>query len=208
MKTLIIPDIHGKVDLLEEILKEHGPSSNRIIQLGDLANCVASSRDGDIECLKIFAELQNERGSSPRSVEVLIGNHEAPYFGDSQPKFSGFWNLPEVREAIRKIEWKVATTVGNTLVTHAGLHPVWETQTAEELNHLWRFDPSNGIFRNIPISRGGRTEYGGIFWHDYNDPTAQNFPQIFGHTKGPSIRTNGNATCIDCEQAFIIETED
>ncbi len=198
-KTLIIPDIHGDSDLLSQMIATHS-TAERIISIGDLANCVYSSARGDVECLSIARAF---------NIEMLVGNHEYPYFGGG--RFAGFANVPEVKDAIRALDWKVATTVGDILLTHAGIsfalmsfNPDVE-KIATILNAEFAINPCADIFSACGPQRGGYAKSGGILWADYDEPKDQSIRQIFGHTQGDSVRVDGNSTCIDCKLPYIID---
>ena len=197
-KVLVIPDIHGKIELLEKILDKHG-NVERVIQIGDLANCVLADKDGDVKCIELAKKF---------GIECLIGNHEHPYFGGV--RFSGFYPVPEVKEAVLSVDWKVATTVGDTLLTHAGVHLFMESRfdsakdAADKLNALWKENPRDPVFNGISDARRGYDAYGGVLWRDFSEFVTQKFPQVFGHTKKDSVRMIGKAICIDCEQPFIM----
>lgn len=198
-KVLVIPDIHGKVGLLKDMLAEHGGNAERVIQIGDLANCVLYDKAGDVECIRVAKE---------HNIECLIGNHEHPYFGGT--KFHGFCEVPEVRDAVRSIKYRVATTVGDVLLTHAGVHLFLESKfesakdAADKLNALWEENPTDPVFNWISDVRYGRDAYGGVLWRDFSEMVTQKFPQVFGHTKRDSVRMEGKAICIDCEKPFIM----
>ena len=150
------------------------------IQVGDLANCVAEDRDGDIACLD---------GARDWFDVVLVGNHEHPYFGG--PKFHGFFHLPDVAERIRTLElsglYQPAALVGETLITHAGATPDWGWETAREAYDAiaaeWiEVGPTSLVFSRIGELRGGRHMLGGILWSDIREPEVQLFRQVIGHT--------------------------
>lgn len=199
-KVLIIPDIHGKTSLLQSMLDDH-KDADRIIQLGDLANCVYGSQYDDLNCIHLAKE---------HNIEVLVGNHEHPYWGG--PKFYGYGFIPEIREELLKgLNIHVATVVGSTLITHAGLHPAIGSQFANAdqaaclINSVWHKTPTSMLFSAIGYNRGGSDRYGGILWRDYSERVTQKYPQVFGHTKDKTIRIRGNAVCIDCEAPYIME---
>lgn len=187
MKTFVVGDVHGKPDLVECLLTDAGVldvEGNRVpgvrsIQVGDLANCVADDRDGDLECL--------DRAASWFDV-VLVGNHEHPYFGG--PAFSGFRHLPEVAERLRLLElagvYQPAALVGETLITHAGATPDWGWESAEEaydaIAAAWLESPNALVFSRIGQYRGGGHMLGGILWSDIREPKSGEFRQVIGHT--------------------------
>lgn len=230
LSTLAIADIHGNIDALVGLLSQEGViNGNReridrestIIQIGDLCNSVASSVGGDRACLD---EVE-------RWLDVyLVGNHEHSYFGG--PRFAGFWPVPEIGHKLQLLnslgKMQAAYAVDDILITHAGvirdavLDEDHEPGTAEDwavaLNDLWQQNTIHPIFSTIGKQRGGAARYGGVLWSDFGEAKSQNFPQIFGHTIGDTVRLkrklfpnawgppkypfeidNGDVLCIDLE---------
>lgn len=208
MEIFIISDVHGRVDALTQALTSSGIIDDRgvkkvgiiVVQIGDLANCVDDSVDGDLECLSLM-----ETGVIDY---LLVGNHEIPYF-DDQNRFSGF----HINNLIGDTLWQLneedklgpSFLIGETLITHAGIssHHIrsdWKSSenVHEELTSLWE-DGHFGmsIFSDVGRARYGRDECGGILWCDFdNEFVPTEFPQIVGHTPG-ILRQKGNAMCID-----------
>jgi hypothetical protein len=189
--VFVVGDVHGNYELVvglllkAGILENHGRlgvlrrSSVKVVQIGDLANCVGESRDDDLYC------LTNARRWFDL---VLVGNHEHPYFGG--PKFSGFFPFPEIREPLLRLERQgfVRPTfrVGNILVTHAGVGTQWDmpsaTSAQARLVSAWRNDPASPMFSSIGAARGGWSSTGGVLWADRGEPKEPRFDQIVGHT--------------------------
>ena len=213
MKTLIVPDIHGFYKTLKSLLREAGVLDNqnqrvddwRVIQIGDLANCVTSGVDDDVACLKTVGDWIDT---------MLIGNHEHGYFGG--PQFHGFREYPDVRMQLNRIERQghlsPAALVGkdnDILVTHAGYVPSEGIESAlDGFNYAvekWIEDKAHPLFSQIGVSRGGWSKNGGLLWSDWMEQKAHEFNQIVGHTpqrKGVQRRdyesTGKWSLCIDC----------
>lgn len=186
MKTFVIPDLHGRYELLEALYEVTGipraPEDRatydiRTVQLGDLANCVSEDISRDVTTLERSRTLIDVR---------LVGNHEHPYFGG--PRFGGFWRDPAVATALLRLNWQAALAVGDTLLTHAGvpigfLPEMPVPELAELLNQAWREDPTHPWFRQIGRSRFGDADYGGVLWRDdIEDQLDWSFNQVYGHT--------------------------
>jgi hypothetical protein len=191
VKTLIIPDIHGHYDTLKSLLREAGVLDNqnhrvdgwRVIQIGDLANCVHSDINGDVECLKTVGDWIDT---------MLIGNHEHGHFGG--PTFGGFYPAPEVRTILNSIDRMghlapaalVDSSEGEILVTHAGYVPSEGIESAVDgFNYAvekWIEDKRHPLFSAIGTERGGWNQFGGILWSDWSEAKAHEFNQILGHT--------------------------
>lgn len=139
----MIPDLHGdhwsamalleaaEVPLLPQARVEQGI---RVVQLGDCANCVEESVEEDRSILSLALSWFDV---------VLVGNHEAPYFGLG--KFGGFHYDGEVADMIRMLGLQYLLPcylVGDTLLTHAGVASEWGYKTAQEafdeITRLWK----------------------------------------------------------------------
>lgn len=194
-KTLIIPDIHGHINTLRGLMQEAGALDQRnkrvdgwrVIQLGDLANCVIEDRDGDLACLRTVGDWIDT---------MLVGNHEHPYWGG--PAFGGynggFYAFPEIREELDRIEQMghlapaalVNSNDGDILVTHAGYVPSEGIEDAVDGFNFaverWLEDKKHPLFSMIGYSRGGWAKNGGILWSGWEEKKAHEFNQIVGHT--------------------------
>jgi hypothetical protein len=176
--AFVVADAHGRLDLIEGLLKkaDAGRGLDRtIVQLGDLVNCVASSINDDLETLAAAPDLFDV---------LLVGNHEHPYFGG--PGFVGFWRDPEVENAIRKLDWQAAFSVREFLVTHAGLG---EGLGGNAFDHERKL---NAAWRELPDRHPYFVSDEGILW-TRGPKVTPGFSQIIGHTPGP-IRVQGQAS--------------
>jgi len=222
MKIFLISDCHGNIDGLlralesKKIIDKHGNRQlerrHQVISIGDLANCVADSFDGDMACLGLVGNVIDS---------MLIGNHEMPYL-DPENSFSGFRHFTELQHKINQL--LDADLIGaavlhdKTLISHAGLSAqlmsrednaeyafarIEDHWNARNWNYSW--------FNAVGYARGGRHPIGGILWCDFDReflPTR--FPQIVGHTP-KYVRQKDNALCIDVgakdqeTEPFILE---
>jgi hypothetical protein len=209
-KLHVISDVHGEptklLDALtvSRIVDKNGKrveSSDVVVQLGDLANCVYSSQDGDRECLQLV-----ENGVIDF---MLVGNHEFPYF-NGNCRFSGFWNYVDIGSTLWELndagKLRAAMSYNNILFTHAGLSASllgFRAQNADEisdwLNGNWHEgNYADSVFTNIGLARYGDSNMPGILWCDWDEHVPmKNLKQIFGHTPDRTIRSNGLSTCID-----------
>ena len=211
MKTFIIPDIHGHYKTLKGLLKEAGVldhQKNRVdgwqvISIGDLANCVRTDKQKDVQCLKRVGDWIDT---------LILGNHEYPYFGGFGA-FGGFVRYPEVEQELNRIDREgllaPAALVDDILVTHAGYVPTHGIESAEDgflyANQCWERDRNHPLFSQVGFSRGGSAATGGILWSGWEETKADEFNQIVGHTpqsnKCPNRRdydTGKYTICIDC----------
>lgn len=218
MRTLVVPDLHGRYGLALALLRAAGivdgrgtriDYESRIVQFGDLANCVGRDRDGDLRLL---------RKARAWFDVLLVGNHEHPYFGGSA--FTGFMLVAEVERAVRNLTWQPAIAVGGTLVTHAGVHPGWklpaDAALAEgDIRAAWQQRTADHplIAQIGPARRGlyaeqarrfGLPLFGGVLWRDASEDIDTGFNQVYGHTVNPDgpIRVDHPNGCwainLDC----------
>lgn len=208
----MLGDVQGEHDAFFDALAEAGadrvngnPDDGcHIIQVGDLLHLGA-----DIAEYDFMLEAENIID------EQLIGNHEFQALGG--PLTNSYFdcdkkaaNLLPVR--VRMGKWKAATSVGDWLITHAGLHPFFQEElieqndgeplNASEFAHAinerfanYRATKKNsylydGLFDAIDSMRGGYGNQGGIFWAHitylvalYSANDADTFvKQIVGHS--------------------------
>jgi len=209
VRAFVVPDAHGNVGLVHGLLRSQGIADElgrldrdtMVIQLGDLCNCVASSVQDDLRCLRMAEKWFDV---------YLVGNHEHPYFTITVG-FSGFFRDPEIREHLLRLDARglirPCIAIDGVLVSHSGLSSYWgrhfKTAAAAEarLRELWREDKGNPVFDACGQSRGGWYAEGGILWSDWAERKCSAFPQLVGHTVGDEIRrkqSRGNeAMCID-----------
>lgn len=235
MRTLVIPDLHGRWWLAEGLLRQEGLLDQRgrrlrpgdaaegktpkrgggrdvthdldqrrldvqVIQLGDLVNCVPADRDIDLKTLHYAPDWFDV---------VLVGNHEHPYYGGHP--FLGFFSIPEVKEALLRIDVQPCALVGTTLLTHAGVAGRFDlpaetaAEAADAIRYRWGQDRARDpLFSGVGRARGGSASCGGLLWSDWSEARDHRFDQIHGHTpldRGPGIRhyTTGRFTInLDC----------
>lgn len=211
MKTLIIPDLHGKTvwkDAIEQL------SPDRIVFTGDYVDDFPPTTDEQI--IINLQEIITHKKTYPDKIELLWGNHDLMYYflkpirvyqGSRISKFhcTGFrysycdiikWILQENKDL-----FKIATEVDGFLCTHAGLSKGWYKY---ELHKLFKeeykskkgnkdikvlvnlinkqFDSTPHTFATISYLRGGDKSYGSPIWADLSEKRVD-MPQIFGHSK-------------------------
>lgn len=124
--------------------------------------------------------------------EMLIGNHEAAVlFGMPLGGYSHNESCAVlIGEQYHSGKLKFATSYDGFLITHAGVHPMYESwlpddavEAAEWLNKFGRENIDHPIFQGIGRIRGGDSLAGGIFWRDISEPISDKWPQIFGHSR-------------------------
>ena len=219
MYTFVVPDIHGKYEALRLLLREAGVIDrdgvrygdengrwDRVVSIGDLANATLNDVNGDEQCLLKARDWFDY---------LIMGNHESGYlFTDMS--FNGYYPAPHLVSLYRHLKDDgfvvPAIMIGNTLLSHAGVHAyfnfedadeafdaiydVWDNYREYELEGDWD-NPEKFIFTyrgqrvEIPKSlllnavsnkRGGSTPFGGILWSDWDEAKNTNFSQVVGHS--------------------------
>ena len=169
--------------------------NTRVTQVGDLLSLGYNEQEA--EFMKFAWDFLDVK---------CLGNHEAPaiYPVHARIEFSGWHHRDRIAEQMVRSkhnagEYVIAHSVGDWLVTHAGLHPVLAESAgiditdsaekiAEQLNTLWVSNPMHEVFVAIGYNRGGYHAYGGVLWNDLFDldkAYAENpnyVPQICGHS--------------------------
>lgn len=208
-----IGDVHGKHELLAKLLRKAGicdVSGKRtnfdveVVCVGDLGNFTFSDVTDD---LHVYEDMH-----SRDLLDIsLWGNHDWAEFCYKTLRFNNYSPaLPETRMIMNRLEREgrliYAFSRHGYLLTHAGLHPKFVEQdadmtaeeVAENINETIQDNPATPLSAYIPKERGGASSFGGILWRDEKEPLAENWPQIFGHSRGKKVRQfNGNSYCID-----------
>ena len=210
----MIGDVHAAPGGLEALLRHVGAidvDRNRldthfVAQLGDLLHLGHQTADADRRTLELgsrWIDLQ------------LLGNHEAFYaFGLDSCWWAGMASPdqvhPDVLAALGRQasdgRWHVAATIDGWLLTHAGVHPVFQpevgtqaTVAAHAISSAFAERLANGhripvIDRSGPV-RGYDPEPGGVLWCDLSEiePLAGEnaIRQIVGHTPQDAPRMVG-----------------
>lgn len=200
-KYIFIGDIHGKVEVVKEALALDGFK----IFTGDFVDSFNRTTSEYGSCLRLVLDAIDAG-----TCRAVYGNHELSYIFPAQHKCSGNnWSTnqlirafgAEIREKFESHIWLENTV----LVTHAGLtNQLWNSHGLtfdnldKTLSEWWDdlFSPMHWV----GYARGGRNDYGGTFWCDYNIEfqPVPGLIQVFGHTPGTDIRKIDENYCIDC----------
>lgn len=200
MKTLIVGDIHGKVEVVEKALSQEHP----VIFVGDIADSFDRSIPDHLECFElIFKAIDAGKAT------CLYGNHELSYMMPRM-RCSG-WNPAMQAHMDGGLIHQMAGRFDyfqfyepNILIVHGGLDKgYWDEykMTLAELPQLlteWVHDENSPAYY-IGRSRGGPARVGGLFWCDFDREFTEvpELVQIVGHTRGRTLRQRGNSYCVD-----------
>ena len=232
MKTLIIPDIHGRT-FWKSAVRRYINKVDKIVFLGDYFDPYV---DEGIEyefndIVANFQEILTLKRENPDKVILLLGNHDLHYkikeFDDRcrSTRYDGIHSVQlgrlfnENNDLFKLCHYE---EVGGKKVyfTHAGITEYWlklagiknDENMPDEINKLQ--DSSDGI-NKLAIVGEMRTWFGAKagspVWCDIqefikNNGLGKGTYQIFGHSrlkKGASIHTSDFA-CIDCRYGFVL----
>lgn len=204
MKTIIIPDIHLKIERADQILSSE--DWDQAVLQGDLFDDFGDTAvQNQIAATWLKGLLYDPRFT------VLWGNHDQHYLLDNPYWICSGYSKAK-HDAILEVgidptRLKLATVVdGGWLISHAGFHSHYLEMhkdvgpiTASEIARLEMLDGKVPQLCQIGRDRGGKGIIGGITWLDYGSFVPHpEYRQIFGHT--PAAKPRGGWAgnwCID-----------
>lgn len=211
MKYLILPDVHNRIKIVEEIIAKVKP--DKTIFLGDYYDDFYDNADIIKDIALWFRE------SVHREDRIhLLGNHDVHYWFNENvsTRCSGYeYGKAKVIDSIVKKEdfekLRFFYVLDDKFIlSHAGIHPVWvmekgsfncdkvagkdngitfkkvvnrlKTEARTAVKTL--YDNRRHWMAEAGFSRGGRSHYGGLLWNDWNQDFApiRGIHQIVGHT--------------------------
>lgn len=207
-----ISDLHGK-DYWKKFIKDN-PHIEKWVFQGDYLD---SFTHLNIELKDNLSDIIDFKRKYPEKVELLLGNHDIPFFYDDAPMCSGHRENMKIQLRADLINenkdlFKIAYQYKNYLWTHAGISNKWYTHyekylgdhadkcssMADILNMLSETTEGRDKLFSIGEIRGGY-DVGGPLWADYYETSAdflecEEHPlhQIVGHSKVPDIVTFNN----------------
>lgn len=198
--TLILPDLHHKVDLADKIIKKVG--ADKVICTGDIFDDFVE----DPHVVRNSAEWFVRFVNNPNHI-LVCGNHDIMYaFPQGKFECSGFaqWKQFMINDIVSRTDWDKMSFYhvldDKWLLTHAGLHKHWVPKEIQDLHTdrsafleavasyldeeiIKGFRGESWVF-HAGRARGGSQRVGGIVWDDFNDEfhPITGLNQIFGHT--------------------------
>ena len=190
--TLIIPDIHDRIDQLKKIDRQFGHHLPRIY-LGDWTDSfrqTAANRDATLRYLADELDTPNRT--------FLWGNHDWHYSSGRKFTCSGYKH--ETYEAIQELlppDWESKFTTHHEeagwLLSHAGFNQPPSSFSFDDLVH------------QVGTCRGGNSLEGGPLWLDWKKEFADSGPakQIVGHTTMPGVSFKHGSVCLDTGLQYV-----
>lgn len=211
MRTAVIGDIGGQIDIFLEIITELGgdiatgklPDGLRVIQVGDIIRVNPSHELDSLACARLADKLIDANGGN---YIQLLGNHETPliggiyhpHWGDTDllactPIIESWWNERKAKLAVVLMNPEQK----DTLITHAGLTKGYMERlgATSALDAVRRLNAYVGNVSIPEIERAGGLVTGvpdmsaDIFWslvgselHESWWEEGAGFNQIHGHS--------------------------
>ena len=190
MKTLVIGDLHGQVEIVSKALDTEFP----LIFLGDYLDSFDRTTEDQITTLELVMEAV-DRGRA----RALRGNHEISYLNDNM-RCSGYNSATQA--SVNILHSKMASRLKDFLwaekflISHAGVSQMLLDCSGITLNEYL----ATSDYLEVGRARGGACEIGGLYWCDWEHEFTpiKGIAQIVGHTRAENIRQKGNSYCIDC----------
>lgn len=241
-KIVVFSDPHQEVDRVAAIIRAESPDLT--VCLGDWFDSFFYNSIADIENTCSFLR----QNLFEKNFITLMGNHDIHYLYDNPTTIcSGYergkkgliqksFSQVPIAEIRKKFAWYI--WIDDYLCTHAGIHPIHiPARRLLEKDGLTKDSISEFLDEEIRraedalisgdrfwlygagMARGGRLNYGGIIWLDFNqefEPIPE-LRQIVGHTSNRAIRnhpsdgnldlTTSDNLCIDCrlKEYLVIE---
>lgn len=192
MSYIFIGDVHG-TDNWKDVVNEYKTSdSDVVVFLGDYVD----SYDVPPElCLENLSDIFAYTCSTP-NVHMLIGNHDYHYMRHDSDRYSGYQHswmkayrsmlLDNYKLLDMTYTFKYNDT--NYVCSHAGVSQVFldkHNTTVEELNNLWKTNPSIFGFNHIAGDYYGEHPSQSPLWirpGSLLDNAVKGYDQIVGHT--------------------------
>ena len=205
MTTLIIPDIHTKIDKAQAILDKEEANVDHVVFLGDYFDAFRNNVGKHVATINwLIPYLNSDRYT------CLIGNHEASYMHPRmrcagwEPEYQVMWDTA-VRDGSLNIKRFASHFVQDgMLMTHAGLAKgIVLDQQCTAIDHLRNGTGNTTRLACLDahIRDGGNLSVAGILWNrpKYSELSDKFKFQIFGHTpcQSPAGDVNGSYLCID-----------
>lgn len=218
----IIPDIHCKCRVVNNILDWLSPQVDEIVMLGDY---VDDFNDDTAVMRQTILNIASWQDYSDKPLYMLLGNHEASYMnrearcsGHTKQKQS-IWDAAVRDNIFDPKKFLSHKLYGNLLITHAGLNFRQDFYQQIELFNNFIANPTqwDSFLMGYHICDGGMG-LGSIITSrsKYIKPSKQ-FCQIFGHTRqprtGPEINIHENNNFYinldtDLQHIMIVNTND
>jgi predicted phosphodiesterase len=208
-KLLIIPDVHGRDFWVEPCT--HIDDYDKVIFLGDYHDPYPSQVSAKLSRHRLrdmFVPFIEEHKDK---VICLYGNHDANYIVGNAADRMDYWHKSEIEQLIKRMNLQLIYQEDNYLFSHSGVLPEWLNNNALTLDDLKEMSFHDKSLMDVSPRRGGWHSVGSCIWGDVIEYSEQehipNLYQIFGHTQLGNPYIADDFACLDCRQAFELDTK-
>jgi hypothetical protein len=200
-KTLILPDVHNRISVVEKIISTVRPDTT--IFLGDFFDDFYDTPDIVIDVARWFKWSVNKKNRIH-----IQGNHDTHYWFNQNKnvRCSGYEYRKDVaiNDVVTIKDWEKLKFFhildGKFLLSHAGVHPFFIVNgnnkefTLKQLESKLKKESKVAVKKmysggrhwltSAGYSRNGSQQYGGITWCDWTQEFApiKGIHQVVGHT--------------------------
>ena len=209
MKILVIPDVHGRDFWIEPC--QHIEEFDKVIFLGDYHDPYMFQVSHDKSRHRLRDNLVPFVEAHKDKVICLLGNHDASYTICEMSNRFDIFHQQEIRQLINRMDLKLAYMVDGYLFTHSGVLPAWLDYNNITLEDVLTGTVCDDALTQVSPRRGGWSPCGSCIWGDVTEyAMSKKIPeifQIFGHTQMEKEIITDEFACLDCRQAFVLDTE-
>lgn len=179
MKTIVVGDLHGRIEIVDYVL---GMKDHNVVFIGDYLDSFHRTKEDQISTLyKVLKAAEKD----PERVTALMGNHELSYL-DSSQRCSGHSTFVQVHTIHLRAQMyrllKSHVWVGDYLISHAGISRL--VLEEDSLDAVLTYLDDVDRHKEVGRARSGVKKSGGLYWCDWYKEfrPLKSVPQIVGHS--------------------------
>lgn len=212
MRLLIIPDIHGRDFWIEPC--SHIDKFDKVVFLGDYHDPYSYQVSKDTSRHRLRDKLVPWIIEHKDKVICLIGNHDIEYLiGVHEGCRYDFMHAHEIQSYLKQMPLQLTYKCEGYLFSHSGILPGWMDLNEFNIDTLNNVPLKHPALMQVSEMRGGNARFGfsSCIWGDLYEYNASehytNYYQIFGHTQLHTEYISTDYACLDCREAFVLDTE-
>lgn len=205
MKTLIIPDVHGRTFWkisAEEFLKDN--SESKIVFLGDYLDPYDGEGISQETAMENFAAIIDFKKAHDKNIVLLMGNHDMHYMSSEFGECSRYdaWRAPRIKKMfdLNKELFQMAYLISEAnkriIISHAGIQKNWVNECFGE--------------ESIIINDNNVVEYMNARFDEYKanpDSIFAALLDIMSPIRGGFFHKHGSMVWADCTEYLRSDTE-
>lgn len=224
MKHIVIPDLHGRYEMIDSIEELFLTVDGYIILLGDIFDSFDLSF---VDQMKTFNRVKQLKEKYQDRFIWLLGNHDVHYLEIDNKKVRGDGFQADkafvYQQALLSVTEYLSYVFieGNYLFSHAGVTEKLLQYNEEITPDVRSLLDYNGVNDHLPWyhwcgpEKSGTEPFSGLIWVGYNQLVkyaAKGINQVVGHTyvESPEIVKSANNDTIyfvDCNKLCIFDTD-